>query len=99
MFSKKEYKNFISWYQLPSEPVIKSHKPPGYQPSQAEEFKGFISRIENTLNKGDIVDISIPQALPQGDFSISCSNKEQCNINTFSLNCQGNSTTLLLRKT
>lgn len=96
MFSKKIFKEFINWYRSPNEAKKTIHKAQSYNPSQTTAFEDFIAGMQNSIDDGDIVDIIIHQQLPQGDFSISSSEKYQTNINTFSLHCNENSNTTKL---
>ncbi|MCW9024780.1 MAG: hypothetical protein OQK73_08855 [Gammaproteobacteria bacterium] len=96
MFSKKIIKEFISWYRLPTEKTIVKHQTTQYTPSQSNVFESFIKGMESSIDKDDIVDIIIHHQLPQGDFSLTCADKYRCNINNFTLYCQGSNTTKLL---
>ena len=96
MFSKKIFKEFISWYRSSDEVKKITHQAKAFNQTESTAFESFITGVQNSIDDGDIVDIIFHHQLPQGDFSISCSDKYQCNINVFSLHCHGSTTQLLL---
>lgn len=96
MVTKKVLHEFISWYRSPNEVKKTTHQTKNSYRAQSAAFEPIIAGVQKSIDDGDVIDIVIHHELPQGDYSISCNNKDKCRINAFTLHCHGNNTQLLL---